>query len=157
MLDSSAFYSWRCFHFTASHNGLTEEDINGNYINVFVPNNGNNISVYVWAANSCGSSYNTPWGITFSPNYGCYGYYMVSPNPAQSTVTVSVNKSKTEAAYSTFDQVNVYDQQGNLKLIKKFGKVKTASINISNLINGIYIIEISNGIYKEKQKLVVQK
>ena len=138
-------------------NGLTEEDINGNYIDVFVPNNGENISVFVWAANSCGPSYITPWGITFSPNYGCYSYYMVSPNPAQSNVTVSVNKTKTDAAYSTFDHVSVYDQQGNLKLVKKFGKVKTGSINVSNLINGIYIIEIGNGRYKEKQKLVVQK
>ena len=82
---------------------------------------------------------------------------MVSPNPAQSNVTVSVNKTKTDAAYSTFDQVSVYDQQGNLKLVKKFGKVKTGSINVRNLINGIYIIEIGNGRYKEKQKLVVQK
>lgn len=139
-------------------NGLTEEDINGNYIDVFVPNNGNNISVYVWAANSCGSSYNTPWGITFSPNYGCYGgYYVVSPNPAQSSVTVSLNKDKTDAAHSSFDQVNIYDQQGNLKLAKKFGKVKTGSVNVANLSNGIYVVEISNGAYNERQQLIIQK
>lgn len=140
-------------------NGLTDIDINSNYVDVFVPNNGNNISVYVWAANSCGQSYNSPWGITYSPNYGCYGrsYYVLSPNPAQSSVTVSLNKTKTDAAHSSFDQVNVYDQQGNLKLMKKFGKVKSSSINVSNLINGIYIVEISSGTYKERQQLIIKK
>lgn len=143
-------------------NGLTTMDITSNYFSVWVPSQGawNSSSVTVSAMNSCGVSPFQPYVIAYIEKdiWQCgYYYYSVSPNPAQSTISVKVKQGKTDAAHSTFDAVSIFDQQGNLKFMKKLGKVKSGSINVSNLTNGIYIIEISNGTYKERQQLMVQK
>jgi hypothetical protein len=147
----------------ASFNGgATSMDITSNYFSVWAPSQGpySSTSVTVAAMNSCGVSPNQPYVIAFIEKdpWQCGGYYYsVSPNPAQDNATVSLNSKNTDDAHSSFDQISIYDQQGNLKFIKKFGKVKTGSINVSNLINGIYVVEISNGTNKERQQLIIQK
>jgi hypothetical protein len=141
--------------------GATEMDITSFWFSVYSPSQGpySTTTVTVRAMNSCGVSPD-PYIIAFIEKdpYECgYYYYSISPNPAKSTATISLNSKNTDAKHSSFDQVIVYDQQGNLKMMKKFGKVKTASLNISNLMNGIYFVEISNGTYKERQQLLIQK
>lgn len=143
-------------------NGVTTMDITSNSFSVWVPSQGpwSSSSVMVSAMNSCGVSRNSPYVIAYiEQEYGCYGgyYYSVAPNPVQSTMSVTLNQSNADAAHSSFDQVNIYDQLGNLKITRKFGKVKTSSINVSSLTNGIYVVEISNGVFKERQQLIVQK
>lgn len=94
----------------------------------------------------------------------CSGYYYsVSPNPATSIVTVNVaqntalNSSTDAAKQLSFSTINIYDQTGNLKIHKLYNKMKSASLDISNLPTGIYVIEISDGAYKETQKLQILK
>lgn len=83
---------------------------------------------------------------------------MISPNPASGDITVSSDNSKmSSAGNKTFDEVRIYDMQGNLKKHQKFDKVKSASINISMLTNGSYLIVISDGAYKERKQLLIQK
>jgi hypothetical protein len=143
--------------------GATSMNITTNSFSVWAPSLGayNSSSVTVSAMNGCGVSPYQPYVIAFIEKdpYQCggYYYYSIAPNPAQSTMSVSLNKSITDAAHSNFDQVSIYDQLGNLKFTKKFGKVKTGSINVGNLTTGIYIVEISDGTYKERQQLMVQK
>jgi len=86
-------------------------------------------------------------------------YYSMSPNPAMSTITVTAKDKGTTASTTdkTITEVNIYDQQGTLKKKQKFGKIKTATINISDLKTGIYFIEIVDGTNKEKQQLSVVK
>jgi len=89
---------------------------------------------------------------------GCYGYfaYSVSPNPATSDVTVMPDASAS-SSQTTITEVNIYDDQGNLKKRQLFDNVSKAVLNVSNLRIGIYFIEIKNGTYSERQKLSVVK
>jgi hypothetical protein len=52
----------------------------------------------------------------------CDGYYMVAPNPATSDVSVSVDQTATQTTETTISELKIYDQQGNLKKIKKYNK-----------------------------------
>jgi hypothetical protein len=87
----------------------------------------------------------------------CYGYYAMSPNPATTEVTISIieNTSKTQTDRS-ITYINIYDQQGVIRKQKKFGKVKTASMLIGDLADGMYVVEIVSGDYKEQKQLLVK-
>jgi hypothetical protein len=88
----------------------------------------------------------------------CDNFYMVSPNPASNDITVSINESGTQSASNkTFDEVRIYDFQGNLKKYQPFNKSKAGNLNISGLPNGTYFIEIIDGSYKEKHQLIIQR
>ncbi len=110
--------------------------------------------IAVEAMNSCGTSLQSHAN-AYVP---CYNYYMISPNPTTSDVTVSINESKMQSTNSkTFDEVRIYDFRGTLRKYQKFSKVKTATINIAGLTNGTYFVEIINGTYKERKQLLIQK
>lgn len=111
--------------------------------------------ISVEAINSCGTSAKTHKNVYVPP---CNNYYIVSPNPATNDVTVSTDESNTQTTDNeTFDEVRIYDLQGNLKMYQKFKKAKTANISIAALTNGTYFIEIINGVYEERQQLLIQK
>ena len=88
-----------------------------------------------------------------------YYYYSMSPNPATSTVTVSTKETtpKGEKVNKSITEVNIYDQLGNIQKRQKFGKVKTATLNVSELKTGVYFVEIVDGTYKERQQLSIQR
>ena len=88
-----------------------------------------------------------------------YYYYSLSPNPASSTVTVSTKETtpKGEKVNKSITEVNIYDQLGNIQKRQKFGKVKTATLNVSELKTGVYFVEIVDGTYKERQQLSIQR
>lgn len=148
---------------------------------------GNNISFYFWGAgqsatfkmkatNGCGA---VERYYTFQ-SQDCGGggggdcnQFEVSPNPAVNTVTIivpnipppceppileGISSPKTAATNQrTITEVRLYDNTGALKKVKKANKAKQLSMDVSNLKEGIYFIEITGGTYKEKQKLVIQK
>ncbi|MBD0332885.1 MAG: T9SS type A sorting domain-containing protein, partial [Chitinophagaceae bacterium] len=89
---------------------------------------------------------------------GC-GFYVLAPNPATSEVTVTSTETTTmnSSTDGSITEINIYDQQGNLKKQKKYDKVKKAVVDLSGLSTGIYIIEIVNESYKEQQQLTVLK
>jgi len=96
-------------------------------------------------------------GVTVYSN--CYSFAM-APNPATSTVTVSAArpvKASKAIAHSTISGVNIYDQQGTLKKHQVFGKVKAANLAVTDLPAGVYVIEIIDGAYKERQLLKILK
>lgn len=90
----------------------------------------------------------------------CSGYYYrLSPNPSKTEVTVSevensFGKTKQRRAIT---ELNIYDGAGNLKKHQKFGKVSKASLNISGFKAGVYILEIIDGTFKERQQLIIQE
>lgn len=93
-------------------------------------------------------------GVTiYSP---CGHSYSISPNPATSIVAISAIIPRYETtSTSLISQINIYDQQGVLKMHKTFGKVEKAKINVCSLQTGIYIIQIIDGINKDEQKLQI--
>lgn len=95
--------------------------------------------------------------IMINTNQSCYGYYYMSPNPASSDIIISTVESTSQSQTDrSITAINVYNQQGIMKKQKKFAKVKTASMSISDLANGTYVVEIISGDYKEQKQLIVQ-
>lgn len=113
------------------------------------------VTILMRAKNLCGQ-----WS-DWSPGFyhyvqNCGWYYSFSPNPATSDVTVAATTADGKEE-KVITEVNIYDQQGNLKKRQQFAKVKKATLNISHLPHGIYFIEISDGKTKERQQLLIQK
>jgi len=70
----------------------------------------------------------------------------VAPNVAAASTNASIS------------QVNVYDNTGILRKTINFNLVQSASVDVSNLPLGIYVIEIRDGTkYVERQKLQILK
>ena len=111
--------------------------------------------ITVTATNACGVSAPTYKGVYVPP---CDNSYTVSPNPASSSIIVatSPNNSATNANTS-FDAIRIFDLQGTLKKQQQYSNFSQATINISNLIGGTYIVEITNGNYRENHQLIIQK
>lgn len=107
---------------------------------------------------SCGTS---AFSNSISPTGECIraGAYALSPNPAINTLTISTppDKKSNEINDVFIDEIKIYDLTGNLKKQQKFKKVKTASINISDMKMGTYLVEIIDGDYKERQQLIITK
>lgn len=136
-------------------NGVLVSGYHANWAKIPIPRGVCDVDygISVETANACGTSPQS-FIVVYVP---CEEYYRMSPNPASSEVTVSADQTKAvKGTNATLDEVRIYDQQGNLKKFQKYGKVKTARINISGLPNGIYFIEIINGEYKERKQLNVQ-
>jgi hypothetical protein len=87
----------------------------------------------------------------------CYNYYTVSPNPATDDVTISTDESKKQSINTTFSEVRIFDFSGNLKKSRKYNKVKSATVNVSDLKNGNYTIEIIEEGFSEKKQLLIQR
>lgn len=88
----------------------------------------------------------------------CDGYYVVSPNPSSTDVTVSTDETNAQVTENTtFNEVRIYNLQGTLKKYQKFNKVKSAKINLTGLPDGTYFVEIVNGSYTEGHQLIIQR
>lgn len=120
---------------------------------------GVNTQISVEAVNPCGISSRSYR--TVNPSCWGGGAFMVSPNPATSTITIASRPGNTmksaASTNSTFKEIRIYNMQGELKKHVRFNNVKQASLPVHDLGNGLYFIEISNGTYKEKQQLSIQK
>src|SRR6218665_1078919 len=93
----------------------------------------------------------------------CGFAFRVSPNPASNILQVSLGNSSTEgtrqmlAKDRSISIVQVFDLQGNLKKLFRFNHVKHASLDMSQLPRGMYLIEVGNGQYKERQQIFIQR
>jgi hypothetical protein len=88
----------------------------------------------------------------------CGQEFVVFPNPANSTVSVSGASNKLVTSSTSYiSEITIYDALGNAKIQAMFNRVVTASVNVTNLPTGNYIIEITDGMYKERQKLEIVK
>ncbi len=143
--------------------GWTYIDGQGTYMLTLRTNNTNGYyQVGVRVANTCDAGGSPAIKNTFLS--GCSGFhYIVSPNPATSTVNASVAQNSSASDDSkpssqlSISEINIYDQTGNLKIHKTYSNIKNASIDVSSLSTGIYLIEIKNDTFKETQKLQILK
>ena len=141
-------------------NGVLVPDQHGLNLDVLTTC-GVNTQISVEAVNSCGASARTYKTVKPSCTFGG-GLFTVSPNPATSMVTVSSLPGSNTArsatnTNSTFNEIRVYNMQGNLKKYIRYNKTTQATLPVSDLGIGIYYIEITNGAYKERQQLIIQK
>ncbi len=120
----------------------------------------------VSAVNVCGASANYCKSITNTPCLGGFGTFVVSPNPASSTINVTAAPDissetgvvgKAARASKVFNEIRLYDQQGILKKRLVYKNVNQASIDVSALPMGVYFIEIVNGRDVDRQAVMITK
>jgi hypothetical protein len=75
----------------------------------------------------------------------------IYPNPAIDIITISMNLNVYKDA-----TINIYNLAGVL-VKKEILKQKQQQINISDICNGIYIIEVKSEESLDKQKLIIQR
>ena len=134
------------------------------YIQASVRNScGTYSQIFAFKQVNCG----TPGGDPCTQAKGI-NYFAISPNPASDNLKIGISNRPapigcpTLKAISTqngiiFSAVNVYDNLGTLVKSYKTKDAKNATIDISNLIGGSYLVEIIQGDYVEKQHIIVQK
>jgi len=117
-------------------------------------------TIRVEVETSCGTS-SFDGGFFWICSYRMMSNVIIYPNPASDQVTVSltqVNDTKTTNKLQDIKEIKVLDKYGNVKKIQKYpansGRV---TLNLSNLLLDIYIIEVSDGKNTAKIKLSLQK
>lgn len=108
------------------------------------------LNVHLSYQNTCGTGNTyTEWTTVDCGTGG--GMYRVSPNPALSNVIVEgILKNKI------IKEIRIIDKIGNIKKqIRYSGNDKKVSINVSNLPNDIYYIQIFDGKVWESKKISV--
>jgi hypothetical protein len=141
----------------------------GNNINFYFYTVGQTAAYNVSACNSCGC---TSYDFGFKSidctggGGGCNVVYTLTPNPASTSLTIvpnipapcsgttTLSKSAT-ASLSQSGFIAVFDQQGTLK--KKIDYIPNTQmeINVSALKNGIYLIQIYDGITTDEKTIIV--
>lgn len=131
----------------------------------------------VQATTACGTSSATVHILMKSAGQcsgGCSApSFVIAPNPAQNTVTISVlnnSETKTAETYKTSEKqlssnisginlVRIYDASGNLVKQQKISNNNTSQVqmDVSSLISGTYSVVISAGTISETQKVIIQR
>lgn len=145
---------------------------------------GNNLSFYFYNAgqqsifkatayNGCGTAYKyLPFtSITCGGSEDPCASIVISPNPASSVVNIvppscesSVQESSSAARVASTPtseadinwKVTVYDATGIVRIKKQFTGTANIPLNVSTLQNGVYFVEISNGIQKKRKSLIIK-
>jgi hypothetical protein len=77
--------------------------------------------------------------------------FSVFPNPATSLITIELPENENNA------EIRIFDQAGRLVLSETTTtKAQNYQVNLENLRNGLYIIEVKNGNATNRQKLIVK-
>ena len=109
--------------------------------------------VNITYTDACGIRQNGGSGITVYSN--CHAFVM-TPNPAQSNITIQSNSPTTQN--QSIKQIKILDQSGNVRKIMSYSSlVNSTQVDISNLLPGVYSIQISNDVISETQKLIIQR
>ncbi len=101
---------------------------------------------YVNSINTCGTSVTGGGSVNVSSGGG--GGVLLSPNPVNNILTIEINNKNTPDNLNNINsktsELRVYDKMMNLKMKKTFKGVKT-KINVRNLKQGVYILQIISG------------
>ena len=76
---------------------------------------------------------------------------IIYPTITTGQLTLSFSKTITEKA-----EINIYSQTGSLLMKKQIAGKTIDQLDVSSLTNGIYFIEVSQGMIRQSRKFVVQ-
>lgn len=135
----------------------------------------------VGVTNGCGSQVKTsPYYFT---NHCGPGAFMMSPNPANSSIIVSEMSRLTNDSAANMEstavqkgpsgqniksgytsnqavgirEIEIYNSQGQLLKKVEYDGIERATVDVSSLISGVYIVKITSSAIVESQKLIIQK
>jgi C1A family cysteine protease len=127
--------------------------------------------VRVAVTNQCGTS-GYSGGLTVYPGYGCPHYFTIYPNPASNNITITMIDNSTYSTdadtviakvnsnISTSDvpinfTIRIYNSQSSLiSSVKRTGT--NFSVPLTNMRDGTYIVEVSDGKTSTTQTLIVK-
>lgn len=138
-------------------NGILQNTYHGSFAQIPITKNLCDIwyDISVAVINACGTSIKTYKNVYVPP---CNNSFLVAPNPATNSITVVPLESKiSSTSDATIDEIKIFNLQGNLKKQQKYNQTLQAIFVISDVPNGVYFIEITSGIKKERQQLIIQK
>lgn len=100
--------------------------------------------------NSCGTQY---YDFTFYPaQYNTPYYYIVSPNPATTSLLLSVDETKLakqniiKSSKQDIKEITILDKMGTVVKKQTFGNgIRQVNLNVADLKTGYYILKIFNG------------
>jgi hypothetical protein len=143
--------------------GALRETSSSNTFRLYLPCR-TSATVYCTITNQCGASGPSN---SVTRTGGCrdrerVSNFSVSPNPASNMITITqkndTNKrSSANTSDGTFNEVNIYEFNGNLVKRQRYAGARQGTLNVGDLRTGTYYIEIRNGEYTEKQTLIIQK
>jgi hypothetical protein len=87
----------------------------------------------------------------------------ISPNPAGSQITIAIHKDNAVITAQSHDEVNkideikIYDLLGRLRKQQHYNKAINVTINVSDLSNGIYFVEIIKGKNSLKRSINIKR
>jgi hypothetical protein len=137
---------------------------NGNNLNLMLMSIGQRAVFGLTATNACGSnikSFNFK-SIDCSGGGGCQRF-AVSPNPATGEIKVYLPAKippcarTTGAARIVISAVRIYDITGNLRRSFKNNNSTTATVNIRGLKTGVYLVEVGDGRYTERHRIIIRE
>lgn len=155
------------YNWTVSYNGQTYYSQG---TSVYLPQSGSgNVYYYLEASTACAST----WIEGYRQLQGCGGPYSVkannentaknydwkiqlSPNPATNDLTISLS-DYNERQLHTLGDVKVYNMTGQVMHQSKQILDNTMRMNIQNLNNGFYIIEIRGEGFSTRQRFNVSR
>lgn len=124
---------------------------------------GQTIDVQLTGTASCGP-------VSATRTFSVPSYYTVSPNPAASTMFITANNTEVSNPKTLSENkppvtnthyiqtIRIYDASGKLVAQPVTNQhLAKAEIDVSKLSAGIYFVEISDGTYKETQRLVINR
>jgi hypothetical protein len=139
---------------------------NGEEISLFFYELNQSSRFQINASNACGSFVQTYGFRSKECSGGCYRY-SVSPNPAKESVSIAVNNipppcdppptEKSSGLQTTISEIRIYDNSGTLKQVQKVNKLKQARVKLNGYKMGVYVVEIIDGEYKERQQVVINE
>jgi hypothetical protein len=114
-------------------------------------------TITVSGTNSCGTT-PTPFSV-YTQSIQCSGGNIVlTPNPASSSVTVTINPASNDSTQSTIASnsyvVKIINNSGTL-FYTNTETSNPITIPVGNLSNGLYIVQVTNGINVYSQQLSV--
>jgi hypothetical protein len=86
---------------------------------------------------------------------------ILAPNPAASHVTIAFKKNNaiiTARGNNDFEKIaaiKIYDVMGRLRKQQRYNNATSVTINVSDLLNGIYFVEIISGTTNIKRNLQI--
>lgn len=127
------------------------------------------VTVVLQATGPCGKAINIPYSVEVLQLRLPIQSFTVFPNPATNSLEVTASgsslqnnnikseESKTAFAQRSITEIKIYDISGILEKVQKENKTKQATLNLTGLKTGVYIVEISDGSYKERHQIIIEK
>ena len=119
------------------------------------------------SVNSCGSTSGAIYYYSVASGGGGGGTPLrvsTSPNPAQNQLTIAIDRNAmllngvTNEQWMRIKEIKLFDKLGNLKKSIHFpSSVQNTVIDISNLINDVYSVQVSNGTHTLIKQIIIQR